>query len=188
MNPKIPFRNLYSNDTTNLASCVSPYHKKGGYTGREELRASVKEVEDLADVHLIQLAHGQVPWYKSQVYPFEEHLKWWSEYFEIPYERFSELDGGNAYIRDGGDFLSDFIEACHDYHQAAFVSLRLNDEHWVDWSLKKGHLNGVHSINRFGIEHMDWRLGKDLSKWEDRALNWIHPEAAEPFSILSTVH
>ncbi len=176
MNPKIPFRNLYSNDTTNLDTCVSPYHPRGGYTGREELRASVKEVEGLADVHLIQLAHGQVPWYKSKIYSFEEHLKWWSEYFEVPYEKFGELRGGHQYIYDGGDYLADFIEACRDYGQTPFVSLRVNDEHHVEWIDTKGHFNGIHSINRFLAEHRHMMLGKDLTKWENRALNWIYPE------------
>ena len=179
MNIKVPFRNLYSNDTTNLATCISPYHPLGGYTGRDELRESVREVMGLADVHLIQLAHGQVPWYKSKIYPFEEHLKWWSEYFGVPYKKFKDLSGGNQYIYDGGDYLADFIEACFDFGQVPFVSMRLNDEHHIEHIDQKGNMTGIHSISRFHAEHRHLMFGNDLSKWENRALNWLYPEVPE---------
>ena len=185
MNPNVPFRNLYSNDTTNLETCISPWHPRGGYTGREELRASVREVAGFADAHLIQLAHGQVPWYKSRIYPFEEHLRWWSEYFDVPYEQFSQLSGGHQYMYDGGDYLADFIEACRDYGQAAFVSLRLNDEHHVENIDRKGHMNGIHSISRFLVEHRHMMFGTDLTRWENRSLNWIYPEV--PAHMLSLI-
>lgn len=176
MNQTVPFRSLYSNDTTNLENCTSAYHAKGENFTPEHLRESVREVEGLADVHLIQLAHGQVPWYQSRVYPFREHLKWWSDYFGVPMETLEALRGCNGYVRDGGDILADFIDACRAYGQAAFVSVRLNDEHHVEWIDKKGHTNGIHSISRFLAEHRDLMFGGDLQVWANRALNWIHPE------------
>lgn len=176
MNINVPFRNIYSNDTTNLENCTSPYHAKGENFNPHQLWESVREVEGLADAHFIQLAHGQVPWYQSRVYPFSEHLKWWSEYFEVPDEVLAGLKGCNGYVRDGGDILQDFIDACHEYHQAAFVSMRLNDVHHVEWCEKKGHTRGIHSISRFLIEHKDFMFGGDLNVWANRALNWIHPE------------
>ncbi len=63
MNPKIPIRSIFSNDTTNLESCTSPYRAKGEKYKPHFLRESVKEVSGVADAHFIQLAHGQVPWY-----------------------------------------------------------------------------------------------------------------------------
>lgn len=66
--------------------------------------------------------------------------------------------------------------ACRAYRQAAFVSVRLNDEHHVEWIDKKGHTNGIHSISRFLAEHRDFMFGGDLQIWANRALNWIHPE------------
>lgn len=173
----VPFRNIYSNDTTNIATCISPYHKtRGGYLGKEAVRETVKEVSGLVDAHFIQLAHGQVPWYKSKVYPQSEHLKWWSEYFEVPRKKFDELTELYAYVRDGGDILQDFIDACREFKQAAFVSMRLNDGHHIEWSEKKGHLSGIHSINKFLVEHKHLMIGSDLTKWEERTLNWIYEE------------
>ena len=185
MNPTIPFRNLYSNDTTNLDTCVSPYHKRGGYAGREELRASVREVQGLADVHLIQLAHGHVPWYKSRLYSYSEHKAWWKEYFGVTDEQLNRLGGGCRYVHDGGDYLADFIEACRDFGQVPFVSLRINDEHHVENIDLRGHVCGYHSISRFVAENRDKMLGTDLSRWENRALNWIYPEI--PAHMLSLV-
>ena len=127
MNRTVPFRSIYSNDTTQLENCTSPYRGKGEDYRRDFLFESVREVEGYADAHFIQLAHGQVPWYQSRIYPFTEHLKWWSDFFDVPMEELNALGGINGYVRDGGDLLRDFIEACRQYHQAAFVSIRLND-------------------------------------------------------------
>ena len=41
---KPPIKTIYSNDITNLITCVSPYHRKGESFRREMLEASVDEV------------------------------------------------------------------------------------------------------------------------------------------------
>ena len=176
MNKNFPFRNIYSNDTTNLENCTSPYRKQGESYRPHFLREAVKEVSGLADAHFIQLAHGRVPWYQSKFYPFNEHLKWWSEYFEVPYEDLLNLKGINGYVRDGGDVLADFIEACREFGQAAFVSLRLNDGHHVEWCGTKNHVRGIHSVCRFMMEHKEYMFGGDLKSWGNRCQNWIYPE------------
>lgn len=187
MNKSVPFRNIYSNDTTNIATCISPYHKvRGGYLGREAVRESVKEVAGRVDAHFIQLAHGQVPWYKSRAYPQSVHLKWWKEYFEVTDEQINELTELYGYVRDGGDVLQDFIDACREFNQAAFVSIRLNDGHHIEWSEKKGHVHGIHSINKFLVEHKHMMIGKDLTRWEERTLNWIYEEPREYLLSLIT--
>ena len=55
MKHRVPFRNIFSNDTTNIGSCTSPYHERFGPAGREQVRATVKEVDGLCDAHFIQL-------------------------------------------------------------------------------------------------------------------------------------
>ena len=153
MRPQAPYKNIYSNDTTNIGTCTSPYHKRFGPAGKEQVRATVLEVKGQVDAHFIQLAHGQVPWYKSRRYPYSEHMKWWSEYFDVPMDKFSELGDLQAYVRDGGDILADFIEACREVGQSPFVSLRLNDVHHVENLSNLHHLKGFHSISKFIAEH-----------------------------------
>ncbi len=176
MNSKVPFKTIYSNDTTNICTCVSPYHEKNAPFKPEMIRETVKEVAGKTDAHFIQLAHGRVPWYQSKVYPMKEHMKWWSEHFEVPYEDLMKMGGPNGYVRDGGDMLQDFIDACREFGQAAFVSLRINDTHHIEWVNTKGHTNGIHSISKPMAEHPEYRRGPDLSSWSERALNWIYPE------------
>ena len=76
---KAPFRVLFSNDTTNIVSNASPYHKRGEAFGREKLEASVDETAGCADVHMLQPDGGWVSWWKSDVYPGDEHYRWLKE-------------------------------------------------------------------------------------------------------------
>ena len=56
---KAPFRVLYSNDTTNILSCTSPWHKKGEAFRPEMLEATVDEVAGTGvDAHLLQPGVG----------------------------------------------------------------------------------------------------------------------------------
>lgn len=187
MKREVPFRNIYSNDTTNIATCISPYHPKRGvrFDG-SEVRATVEEVAGLVDAHFIQLAHGQVPWYKSRLYPMSEHIKWWKEYFEVSDEQMDALDELYGYVKDGGDILADFIAACREFGQAPFVSIRMNDCHHIENCTTKGHVRGLHSISRFLMENKDLLLGEDLSVWGNRALNWADPRAPERMLALIT--
>ena len=53
--PQPPYRVLYSNDTTNILSCISPYHRKGEPFRKEMLEASVDEVAGKGvDAHFLQ--------------------------------------------------------------------------------------------------------------------------------------
>jgi len=51
---KAPFRVLFSNDTTNIISNVSPFHKRGESFRPEMLEASVDETAGCVDVHMLQ--------------------------------------------------------------------------------------------------------------------------------------
>ena len=55
--PKPPFKVLFSNDTTNITSCISPYHAKGEDITDDMIRATVDEATAV-DVHmLLSLIH-----------------------------------------------------------------------------------------------------------------------------------
>ena len=158
---KSPYRVLYSNDATNITTCVSPYHRKGERWRPEMLEATVDEVAGTAvDVHLIQLAHGQVPWYPSKLYPLEEHHAWWKERFGVDPENDAFGVGSvHRFILDGGDPLQIFIDRCRAKDQAPFISLRLNDIHHVQWMDTAG--NGFQRTfavtTRSGSTRASWR-------------------------------
>jgi len=173
--PRAPFRLLYSDDTTHITTCVSPYHKKGQPWRPEMLAAAVDEVAGTGvEVHMIQLAHGQVPWYQSTVYPIREHRAWWKSHFGV-----DPLAGGaggiHQYLLRGGDPLRVFLDRCHRAGQKAFVSLRLNDAHHVEHIGTGGNTKGFHAISRFYAEHLDCRIGPDVRDWNQRTLNWARP-------------
>ena len=81
---KAPFHVLFSNDTTNILTCVSPYHKKGEPFREEMLEATVDETAGIGvEVHMLQPAHGWAPWWQSKVYSIEEHHRWWREHYGV---------------------------------------------------------------------------------------------------------
>lgn len=151
---KAPYKVIFSNDTTNILTCASPYHAAGEPFRPEMLEATVDEVAGQGvDAHFIQLAHGQVPWYQSQVYPIEDHLRWWREHFGVdPMDDPSKVTSIHQYLLDGGDLLQLFVDRCRQSGQAPFASLRLNDVHFVNHVHDKGNLLGTHAINRFYVE------------------------------------
>ncbi len=185
---KPPYRVIFSNDTTNITTCVSPYRRKGESWTPQMLEATVDEVSGLGvDAHFIQLAHGQVPWYPSEVHPMAEHHRWWQEHFGVDAEHDAFNVGGvHRFILDGGDPLQVFLDRCRQRGQAPFVSMRLNDVHHVENVNTPGNTRGIHSISRFYAEHPEWRIGKDLTSWDERVLNWAVPEVREwVFSLIS---
>ena len=80
-----PYRVLFSNDTTNILTCKSPYNEHGcmgidPQTGKQSFRscsfdatkleATVDETASIGvDVHMLQPGLGWVPWWKSRHYP-----------------------------------------------------------------------------------------------------------------------
>ena len=177
---KAPYRVIFSNDSTNVISCESPYHKRGEVWRPEMLEASVDEVAGKVDAHFIQLGSGQVPWYRSDIYPMAEHIRWWQDYFHAdPWHEPLNVAAVNKYILDGGDPLQVFINRCRKTGQAPFVSMRMNDAHQLEFVDKPGNTVGVHSISRFYAEHQQWRIGTDRSDWNQRVLNWAVPEVRD---------
>lgn len=184
---KAPYKVLFSNDFTNTLACTSPYHKRTETWRPEMLEATVDEVAGKVDAHFIQLSCGQVPWYRSDIYPLAEHLRWWQEHYHVdPMHETQGVAPIHKFILDGGDPLQLFIDRCRKTGQAPFVSMRMNDVHALEYVNNPGNLIGTHVISRFYAEHQDWRIGPDRSDWNQRALNWAVPEVRDHiFSLVA---
>ena len=182
---KPPYKVLFSNDTTNIVSCTSPYHQKGEPFRPEMLEAAVDETAGTGiDAHLYQPGVVVVPWWKSRQYPYAEHARWFEETYgvgprENPY---------SPYMLGGGDMVDVFVRRCRGTGLAPFISLRLNDSHGKEFvdgvqgdGIKEIPGFALHCINRFYKEHPEYRLGTVVEKenWNTRVLNWKHQEVRD---------
>ncbi len=182
---KAPFEVLYNNDTTNLLGCSSPYRAKTSPTPKphqpprrftpEMLEASVDEtVGTGVDVHLLQPGLGWVPWWKSKVYPFQEHVRFMKERFNSE----PSVDGFSQYMADGGDVVGVFVKRCRAKGLKPFISFRLNDGHGHEL-LKAPHekVSGMAwaVFCPTLVEHPEWQIGPNLRHWNQRVLNWAIP-------------
>ena len=59
---------IYSNDLTNITSCISPFHAAVAPFRPEMLDATVDEVAGLVDAHFLQPGFGMVPLWPSKVF------------------------------------------------------------------------------------------------------------------------
>jgi concanavalin A-like lectin/glucanase superfamily protein len=168
---KPPFKLLFSNDFTNTG-IEAPWHRRGEPFHPDHLRATVREVKG-TDVHMLQPAHGAVPWWPSKLYTLTEHHTWWAKNFGIAPEKL-RYPGVHQYILDGGDPFQDFVGECREVNQAPFISMRLNDTHHLHHAETPGNRQGIHSISRFYVEHPEWRLGK-----VGKGLDWSIPEVRQ---------
>ncbi len=187
---KAPYKVLFSNDTTNINSCSSPYSPKRTYTknpqtGKEEyisppftdamLEASVDETADTGiDVHLLQPGVGWVPWWKSKAYPFEEHIKFMKERTGMD----PSANSFAQYMAEGGDMVETFCRRCRKKNLAPFVSFRLNDVHgheFVKLPKEKIPSWAWHAFSPIHVNHPEWRLG-DIDDWNGKSLDWAIPD------------
>ena len=168
--PKPPFRVLFSNDTTNVLTCVSPYHKKREPFTAERLQATVDEVQGV-DVHMLQPGLGWIPWWKSKVYPLEEHCRWFHERTGLRPNSFHQ------FLLGGGDMIQVFIDRCRARGVVPFVSFRLNDAHCLEDVGAKTQRS--ESVSRFYADHPEYRLGPSKRSWIERVHNWAIPAVRE---------
>ncbi|MBT3375258.1 MAG: hypothetical protein HN976_11045 [Lentisphaerae bacterium] len=168
---KAPFSVIYSNDFTNLG-IVTPFHAKGAPFERDDLRQSVLETKGTG-VHMLQPAHGQVPWWPSKIYPLTEHHAWWADRYGIPTEK-QRIPAQHREIMAGWDPFADFLAACREAGQHAFISMRLNDTHHLQHADNPKCRTGYHSISRFYVENPEYRL-----KGVGSGLDWAQPEVRE---------
>lgn len=168
---KAPFRVLFSNDTTNIISCASPYHRRGDRKlTTEMIQATVDEAAGV-DAHMLQPGLGWIPWWRSKLYPAEEHYRWVKETYGAEPDPFGE------YVLQGGDIVEAFVSRCRKARQTPFVSFRLNDGH----HLENAGIKGPRAVwcSRFYVEHPEYRLGTDQTRWEQRVHNWAIPQVRE---------
>ncbi len=171
---KPPYRVLYSNDITNITSCVSPFHQAREPFRKEMLEATVDEVAGLVDAHLLQPGLGVVPMWPSKVFDLKEHFEWVRQRYGTGPDSFS-----NFTLR-GGDLVQIFIDRCRLRGQAAFISFRLNDAHHKEFvdpkpGDKPGSSIGM-SVTRWYAEHPEYRIKPGSERGADRVLNWAVPE------------
>ncbi len=171
---KAPFRVIYSNDTTNITSCVSPFHKARESFRPAMLEATVDEVAGRVDAHFLQPGLGMVPMWPSKVAPLEPHYAWIKERFGVGPDSF-----GNFVMR-GGDIVKIFVDRCRATQQAPFISFRLNDAHHKEFANPKpgdkpGGSIGM-SVTRHYVEHPEYLFNKDAKKGAELVQNWVHED------------
>jgi hypothetical protein len=181
--PRAPFKTLYSNDTTNINSCISPYHKLGEPFTDDRLLATIDEAKGI-DVHMLQPGLGWVPWWHSEVDPPAEHYAFYERQYGI------KPTSVGRYLMAGGDIVRTFVEHCRKTGVAPFISYRLNDGHHVREladALKRGRPTS--SMSRFYWEnYAKYRLGPDPADWAQGVFNWAIPEVREnKFALLREI-
>jgi len=120
--PQPPFRVLFNNDLTNMRNCQSDYHKAGEPFTKDILEASINETLNTGiDVHMLSPGHSWAPLWKSNIYPYQEHSKWYKLRTVMDVTTFGQ------YMLDGGDIVGDFVLHCKKVGMPAFISFRLND-------------------------------------------------------------
>ena len=166
---------LYSNDTTHITSCVSPWRNpKNGFTD-SQLRASISEAKGV-DVHLLQPGLGWIPWWDSKLYSPKDH-----------YETFLGEFGPTKphaiarYLLAGGDLVRSFVDQCETMGVKPFVSYRLNDGHHVRGLAKAlEEKRPAHDMSRhFWENYPKFRIGPDPTDWGQGVFNWMIPEVRE---------
>lgn len=176
--PRAPFKLLYSNDTTNITTCVSPWHQKKEPFREEMLVASVQETAGTGvDAHFLQPGLGCVPMWPSQVEPLEAHYAWIKKRYG------QDPDGFGRYVMAGGDVVKVFLESCRKAGQAAFISLRMNDVHHKEFADTPEGQKPAHglamSVTKFYHDHPEWRIKQGSKRGADVALNWAVPQVVQ---------
>lgn len=175
---RAPFKVLYSNDTTNITSCVSPYHAARADFTDAMLRASIDEAAG-AGVQMLQPGMGWIPWWKSKVYPAPEHYRYYQEKYGLAPNTFGK------YMLAGGDLVKTFTGHCRARGVTPFISLRLNDGHGLE-TVGTGVPQAAHTVSRFYEDHYrQWRIGPEMKDWNDHVLDWAIPEVrAHKFAFI----
>ena len=172
--PLAPFKTLYSNDTTHITSCISPYHQKGEPISDERLRASINEAQGM-DVHLLQPGLGWIPWWQSSVYSAEDHYGYYQRKYGIKPNSFGR------YMLSGGDLVKTFVEHCYRSKGVPFISYRLNDGHHTrELAESLERKQPSQTMSQFYWENYErYRIGPDPNDWSQAVFNWAIPEVRE---------
>lgn len=175
---------FYSNDTTHILSCVSPWRTRedraSGFTD-DHLRASISEAAD-ADVHLLQPGLGWIPWWDSKVYSPQEH---YGEF--LAKHGITKIPPIGRYLLEGGDMVRTLVEHCRKIGVQPFVSLRLNDGHHVRKlaSALEKQQPAPEMARHFWENYEAYRIGPDPTDWAQGVFDWSIPEVRDyKFSLI----
>jgi hypothetical protein len=125
------------------------------------------------DVHMLQPGLGWVPWWDSDIYPYQEHAKWYKERTGMDISSY-----GNRMLQ-GFDIVGCFVWRCRLRGISPWISLRMNDYHMKQYvnlpkeAMQKFNRPTSMAISRFYDEHPEYRLGPDPLK--DKDINKIDP-------------
>lgn len=174
MAAKPPYRLLYNNDTTNTAGVISPWHQEGEPFREEMLVASIEEIAGKGvDACMLSPGTGWVPWWQGEM--ARAHYAWWKEWTGL------EPTGYDRYVCEGGDMVQVLVEVCRRNNMAAFVSLRLNDVHMMEYFGEKNQKS--HLCCRFYTEHPEYMIDPNhkhvAGYYKNRGMDWRFPEVAD---------
>jgi hypothetical protein len=163
---------FYSNDTTHITSCESPYRRPGEGFSEERLRASIREAAGV-DAHLLQPGLGWIPWWRSRVYSPEDHYRTFLGEHGI-----TKPNAYGRHLLKGGDLVASFLDECQKLGVRGIVSFRLNDGHHVrELAAALEERRPSQNMSRFFWENYErYRLGPDPGDWSQGVLDWAHPE------------
>jgi hypothetical protein len=172
----IPYRTIYSNDTTHILSCKIPWRDRNDELTDEHLARSITEAAAI-DAHFLQPGLGWIPWWPSQIYSPQDHYVEFLQK-EHGYRKPNKI---GRYLLDGGDMLRTLVTTCKQINVAPFLSFRLNDGHHVR-KLREARKSGRPSdgMSRHYWENYErFRIGSDLTNWDDGVFDWSIPEVRD---------
>jgi hypothetical protein len=153
-----------------------PWRERKDPLTDEHIAMSIREADGV-DAHFLQPGLGWIPWWKSEIYSPQEH-----------YDEFLQKEHGHQsihkigrYLLEGGDMLQTLVTTCRETGVAPFLSFRLNDGHHVR-ELREAIETGRPSsgMSRFYWENYEkFRIGPDLSNWDEGVFDWAIPEVRE---------
>ncbi len=172
----VPFRTIYSNDTTHILSCKMPWRDRKDELTDAHLAKSITEAAGV-DAHFLQPGLGWIPWWKSEIYSPTEH-----------YVEFLQKEHGHKgmnkigqYLVEGGDMLKPLVDTCRETGVAPFLSFRLNDGHHVR-ELEKALAEGKPSAGmsrHYWENYKRFRIGPDTKDWDQGVFDWSISEVRD---------
>jgi hypothetical protein len=153
---KLP-RVLYASDTTNILSCISPWHAAGQPLEPRMFTACVDEAVDAgADAFVFQPGLGWNAWWPSTVEPIAELVKWYEQTYLAP----AKLSAFQCFVLEGGDFVKLTVDHCRQRGVMPIVSFRLNDAHHKASGVIQITRPQLDHVGREYLEHPEHRLGR----------------------------
>ena len=200
---KAPYRLLFNSDFLNIRGCLSPWNPDRVSVSPDLLlRYSVDEVADAGgDAFFLSPWVPNVPLWKSDIYPFDEHWQW----FQQAYPESAPNDIFVEYMLNGGDFVDVFVDECRQRNIAPIISVRVNDHHQLEFiAIEKGTvklpgtISGI-TLDRWRAENLQYCITQSDERTDlgsdpltlllqpavadqvrnEYVLDWAHPEVCD---------